>query len=781
MKRNQALVIRYRGESMVLGGLFVAVLVALPDRPPLGICLLGLASGGAVALHALAIVLVYRANGFLNFAQLQLAVFAATVFAGLVNGRPLLRLFTSDSAPSAFAGTINFIIAVMVTVGIMVGGTVLVYHTLIRRFLTTPRMMPTLVTIFLAQALMSVGPMVFGWLQPLTKPGDLGRGIPNSPAAGPLDFSWQVGEIELSSADVLTLAFVIVAAVGITAYLRRSAAGVAIRAAGENPDRARTLGLDVFGVTTRVWILVGVLAAVAGMLQAFVEGAPIDSGGGSEAGGGEVGVLPVGQLVLILTVAVIARFASLPMAVLGGFVLGVVRTGVQWAFNSTVLFEATLVLLVGGLLLLQRDRRSRAQREEEALSLQAAREPRPVPPELRRLGVVRQWSQAGIAVGAIVLVGLPWLLTVGQTSLAGMFMIAAVVGLSLLILTGWAGQISLGQWGFAAIGAWVVAVTGVPLLVALPLAGLVGAVASIVVGFPALKLRGLHLGVATLAFAWSITFVLFDDGFLGAHVPTSVDNRNVLWLDLGDVKVGYYAALVFVVLLVVATIGLRRSRFGRALIAARSNDEGAEAFGIDPRWLRLTAFAVAGAYAAMAGGLFAAHQGSVVPESFTADQSVQMFIFTVLGGLGSVAGPLVGFALLGVLTFAAGNPVVAFFGAGIGPILLLVMAPGGLVEVFHRVRDAALRRLAIRHRIAAASLLGDRATNRLQEHALLREYSGGQEPVLPPVRYEPVGQWALERYGLEGATKERVGLGGGKGTANGHAVGGRAAKEGPRS
>lgn len=774
MIRIRPLVI-YRNEIAVLGALLAAVLFALPNRPPVGFYLVGMASGGALALHAVAIVLVYRANGFLNFAQLQFAVFAATIFAGLVNGRPLLRLFTPDSAPGGFAGTANFIIAVVVTVGVMVGGTVLVYQTLIRRFMSAPRMMPTLVTIFLAQALVTVGPTVLGWLQPLPSPGDLGRGIPNGPASGPIDFSWQVGEVALSSADVLTLGFVIVAAVGITVYLRRSAAGVAIRAAGENPDRARTLGLDVFGVTTRVWILVGLLAAVAGMLQAFVQGAPLDTGGGGEAGGGEIGVLPVGELVLVLTVAVIARFASLPMAVLGGFVLGVVRTGVQWAFNSTVLFEAALVLLVGGLLLLQRDRRSRTQREEEALSLQVAREPRPVPPELRRLGVVRQWSQAGIAVGAIVLVGLPWLLTVGQTSLAGTFLIAAVVGLSLLILTGWAGQISLGQWGFAAIGAWVVAVTGLPLLVALPLAGLVGAVASIVIGFPALKLRGLQLGVATLAFAWSITFVLFDDGFLGSHVPTS------LWLDLGDVKIGYYAALVFAVLFVVATIGLRRSRFGRALIAARSNDEGAEAFGIDPRWLRLTAFAVAGAYAAVAGAMFAAHQGTVVPESFTADQSVQMFMFTVVGGLGSVAGPLVGFALLGVLTFAAANPVVAFFGAGVGPILLLVAAPGGLVEIFHRVRDAALRRLAIRHRIAAASLLGDRATNRLQEHALLREYSGGQEPVLPPVRYEPVGQWALERYGLEGATKERVGLGGGKGTANGHAGGGRAAKEGPRS
>lgn len=723
--------------------------VLLPRRSPLGIYVQGLGSGSLLAFHAVAVVLVYRTNRFLNLAQVQFAAFAATLFAGLVNGQALARLFSPAAEPGPLARNVNFVLALVITVLVTMGLCWLTYQTVIRRFQKAPRVMPTLVTIFIGLTLQTVNETMIGLLQPLRTVATFGEGTENGPAAGPLKFAVTIGTIRLESPTVLAVVLAPVAVLLIVAYLRWSAAGTAIRAAGENPDRAATLGLDVFGVTSRVWLICGGLAAVAGILDAFSVGAPVGAGR-------QFAVLPVGMLVLMLAAAVIARFQSLPLVLGAALALAVVRTCVQWSSGSPAPFEAALAVVVGVALLLQRERVGRSRREETLVS-EVTREPRPVPPELRVLPSVRQWRQTGFSVLAVGVLGLPWLLNAGQTSLAGTFLLQAVVGLSLLILTGWAGQISLGQWGFAAIGAWVAAVSGLPLPVALVLAGIVGAAASVVVGLPALKLRGLQLAIATLAFAWSVQVVLFDKRYLGGWVPADVEHRSFFGVSLLDHRAAYYVTVGFLVLFVIATIGLRRSRFGRALIAVRSNEEGAESFGIEPRRIRLTAFAVAGAYAAMAGALFAAQQGGARPDAFLAAESLQIFMVTVIGGLGGVAGPLFGFGFLGLIRLATSNPIVVFLSTGVGGLVMLLTAPGGLAEVFYRLRDSALRRLAVRHRIPAASLLGDRALLRLQEHALLREYTAARGPMLPPERYELPRQWALARYGDNEETRERVG------------------------
>jgi branched-chain amino acid transport system permease protein len=738
----------YRNELAILAAL-LAVTLVLPKRSPLGVYIEGVGSGSLLVFHAVAVVLVYRTNRFLNLAQLQFAAFAATLFAGLVNGETLARLFSPGGEPGPLARDINFFLALVITVALTMGLCWLTYQTVIRRFHKAPRVMPTLVTVFIAITLQSLDQMMIGWLQPLRTVRTYGEGTANGPAAGPLKFAVNIGTIRLESPALFALILAPLAVAAIVGYLRWSAAGTAIRAAGESPDRAATLGLDVFGVTSRVWLMAGGLAAVAGILDAFSTGAPVGAGR-------QVALLPVGMLVMMLAAAVIGRFQSLPLVLGAALALAVVRTSVQWSSGSPAPFEAVLVVIVAVALLLQRERAGRGRREETLVS-EVTREPRPVPPELRTLPAVRQWRQTGFSLLAVVVLGLPWLLNAGQTSLAGTFLIEAVVGLSLLILTGWAGQISLGQWGFAAIGGWVAAVSGLPVPLALIAAGVAGAAASVVVGLPALKLRGLQLAIATLAFAWSIAVILFDKRYLGGAVPVDIKGRSFFGLDLSDQRTAYYVALGCLVLFIAATIGLRRSRFGRALIAVRSNEEGAEAFGIDPRRLRLTAFAVAGAYAGMAGALFAAQQGGARPDAFIAQESIQVFMITVIGGLGGVAGPLFGFGYLALITLASNNPLVVFLGTGLGGLVMLVSAPGGLAEVFYRLRDNALRRLAIRHRIPAASLLGDRAALRLQEHALLREHTAARGPVLPPERYELPGQWALSRYGDVEATRERVG------------------------
>jgi branched-chain amino acid transport system permease protein len=369
---------------------------------------------------------------------------------------------------------------------------------------------------------------------------------------------------------------------------------------------------------------------------------------------------------------------------------------------------------------------------------------------------VRRWIVGGSLVLAGTLLGLPWLLSAGDTTLVGTFVIYAMVGFSLLILTGWAGQISLGQFGLAAIGGWVAAVSGLPFLLAVLLGGIAGVVAALLVGLPALKLRGLHLAITSLAFALCAQTLFLGPRYLGTMLPANLAPPVLLGLDFGDQRTMYYFLLLVLAVVGIATVGLRRSRTGRVLIACRDNPAAAQSFGINLLRARLTAFAVSGFIAAMAGALFAFEQSQVSAASFTVDQSVQMTMFTVIGGLGGIAGPLLGFATMAGLQMAASNEIVQYASAGFGGILLVLTVPGGIAQILYSARDAALRRIAIRHRIPVASLLGDKVARSLGKQAMLgqaRAYVGKR----PAVAYKLDRQWALERYGDENATEERVG------------------------
>jgi branched-chain amino acid transport system permease protein len=429
--------------------------------------------------------------------------------------------------------------------------------------------------------------------------------------------------------------------------------------------------------------------------------------------------------------------------------LGVLKVGMEYAYRSSAPLDASLVFIVGGVLLLQRYRQSRAERDDVAPN-ELTREVRPIPGELRHLPQVKSTVRYGLAVVAAVVVALPWILAGSDTTLLTIYFIYAIIGLSLLVLTGWAGQISLGQFGFAAIGGWAAAVSGLPMPFALALGGAAGAVAAVLVGLPGLKLRGLHLAISTLAFAVSAKVLFVDDRFLGRMLPHTIERPSVLGMDFDDQRVFYYFIVLVVGAVAVAVAGLRRSRTGRALIALRANEATAQSFGINVLRVRLTAFAVSGFLAAFAGGLFVFHQRQLTPASFGADQSLQMFLFSVIGGLGGIAGPFFGFGYMAVLSFLDGNALIRYAGAGTGAMLLLFAAPGGLSQLFYDSRDAALRRLAVRLRIPVPSLTGDRAAARALDRAQLDLDRARSKPGLAPLRYKLPHQWALDRHGVAG-------------------------------
>src|SRR5205823_6403324 len=143
----------------------------------------------------------------------------------------------------------------------------------------------------------------------------------------------------------------------------------------------------------------------------------------------------------------------------------------------------------------------------------------------------------------------------------------------------------------------------------------------------------------------------------------------------------FYLSLVLLGLAVLSVSSMRRSRTARALIAARDNEATAQSFGINLVAARLGAFAVSGFLAALGGAALAFEQGGVRPLAFSAEQSLRVFTFAVIGGIGTIAGPLLGFACLGVLTLSSASPLVVSLAGGGGGLILLLFVPGGLSQL----------------------------------------------------------------------------------------------------
>jgi branched-chain amino acid transport system permease protein len=349
-----------------------------------------------------------------------------------------------------------------------------------------------------------------------------------------------------------------------------------------------------------------------------------------------------------------------------------------------------------------------------------------------------RWGLAALAVAA------PWVLDAGRTSLAGLVLVYALLGISLVVLTGWAGQVSLGQFAFAAIGAYVTAVLPWPFPLSVIAGGIAGAAVAVVIGLPALRLRGMHLAISTLAFAGAVTSLLLGPRALGRALPSSLQRPALFGLDFDEQRSFYYLVLAFLVLAFLAVKGIRTSRGARALIACRENEASAQAFGINLLRTRLAAFAVSGFMAAFAGGLFAFAQYGVEVPVFGLDQSKKMFSMVVIGGMGSLAGPLIGAAYVGAAdVLGQDSAIFSIAATGIGVVLLLLFAPGGVGDIAFRIRDAMLRRVADRYRIDVPSLIADRkSAGRRAPIADMTRPSGGT--IFIPRRYRIDGQWWVE-------------------------------------
>ena len=721
-----------RPELLALASV-VPVVLLLPGRIPSGVYALGVVAAAPIALHAAGIILVFRSNRFINFAQLQIGAVAGTLFALLVNALPILRGASAAcppclEQPSPGLLQVNYWASLIVAIAVAVGLGWLVYVVVVRRLDKAPRLVATVASIFLITLLAG---MQRGMVLVLSTENQRTLGGMTNAVPPPIGFTFSLGPARFGLPDVLLVVVALFALIGVSLYLRFSAAGTAIRASSESAPRAQTLGIDVVKVTGRVWMLVGFLSGAAALLAAMAQ--PAGTGDNPAA---------ASSLVRILTVVVVARLVSLPMAGAAALALGVLTAAVQFSVGGTNLLDGLLVVVISALLLLQRRDAARADVDTSSAYL-AGRQARPLPRQLREIPSVRSLTRSGVAGLVLLLVVAPFVLSPSQTNVVTTTAIYAVVGMSLLVLTGWAGLVSLGQFGFAAVGAYAAAMSGLPFLAALVVGGIAGAVVAALVGLPALRLRPLTLAISTLAFAASVPAVLLAPDLLGGSLDETLRRPLLLGFDLEDQRAFYFFTLVILVLTVGAVMGMRRSRTARALLAARDNEPAALAFGISVLRARLQAFALSGFIAAFAGALFAFQQAGVRADSFSVEQSLLIFMFTVIGGLGAVGGPLLGFSLLALLSLFVSSPTISALVYGLGGVALLLLAPGGLAQVALDVRDALMRRIADRHGVAVAGL-GERDRLAAERIApITPNLRPGGATVFIPQRYALDDQWAL--------------------------------------
>ena len=529
--------------------------------------LTGLGLGSTYALFAQGVVLIYRGSGIINFAQGALGMVAAYVCFQTCHedaGWPIV--------PSIAAG-----IAAAVAVS-------LVYEFLVLRRLVNAapitRLISTLALLITVQSAV-----------------ELKYGEANKPIAPflPADtFDW--GGVRVQEQVLYIIGITCLLTAGLWAFTRYSRAGLAITASSQNERAVRTLGWSTNGLSALTWGVGGALAALAGILVAPLTG---------------LSTVAFTNVVTItaLAAALLGGFRSFPLTLLGGYVVGIgesLVTGYEPDIEDALFggddirgLTRAVPFIVILLVLVVRGR---------GLPLRSH-----VTDRLPQLGTGRvNWRALIIAIGIV----LGFLLVLFDDRWAAATYISlssAVVVLSVVVLTGYAGQVSLGQYAIAGIGALLAGTlvlrAGWPMEVAIPVGILLTVPAGLLFALPALRTRGVNLAVVTLGLGFVVQEVVFQNGsWIGEAVDggTRIGPAKLFGLEVDAPLHPHRWALVCLVGFVLAGLmvaNLRRSRTGRRLIAVRTNERAAASLGISVFGVKLYAFGVAAAIAGLGGVL----------------------------------------------------------------------------------------------------------------------------------------------------------------------------------
>jgi branched-chain amino acid transport system permease protein len=620
----------------------------------------GVITGLGYGLLAMGLVLIYKTNRVLNFAQGQLGVVAA-VF--------MVKCFYDFGFNYWFALILSVLLAAAVGA---------LSELLLRRLFNRPRVLVMVATIGLSQVL-----FVFTAL-PFIRPKSLYKPFPV-----PFDISFRIGTYLFTSGEVMTLVLAPIVAVALAVFIKWSPWGLAMRAMAENADSARLSGVWVRRTSTVAWTVAGVLSAFTANLAAPGQTSSLTE------------VLSPELLLLALTAAMVGAMVNLTAAFVAAIAIGIVQEILVWNLSSTAQVDLILFAIVSVVLLVRiAALQTGSRREERSTWLEGSRSRRRTDSLLRR-----RVGATGVVATVVVAALLPLVLSVGRTFLLSQICIYAVIALSLTVLTGWAGQVSLGQFGLVAIGALMASHLGasVPLILLLPFAGAVTAVVAVVVGLPALRVRGLYLAVSTLAFAlWFMGAVLnttcWTVPLVGKQLCTGLPNPqstliarpSLFGISLTSERAFAWFSLTVLVLSVLAVRLWRDKGVARRLMSVRDNETGAGAMGIPLARTKVLAFALSGFMAGYAGVCLAFATQRFSTDTFDPSYSILVVSMIVIGGLGSIDGAVLGaIYLVGLPALFGTTSTIQFLTSGLGLLVFILYLPGGLSELLHRLGDLA--------------------------------------------------------------------------------------------
>lgn len=687
----------------------------------LSFLILGVIQGMTYGVVALGMVLIYKGTRVLNFSQPFMGLFAAFfcwyltgtpgslvtgVGRGIVTGPVFIKWLEYPTGLFLFdVGTRpRFLLAAFWSLLLIMRVGQRLEHDIMRHLEKAPRIVGLVATIALLQGFFGGTTLLFNRTQAQTETGKA------LPILLPESWHFDIGALRVTSAYILILVVVPVVAAAAALFFKYTKFGVAIRATAENREAAQLLGISAHRVTSFTWIMGGFLAGLAALLIVPAQGSL------------DISSLSFALLVRALAAALVGGLTSLPGAFAGGIVVGVAEFLTRWQAKTvgvpeTVFFGIVILVLVfrpGGIFGIP-------ERLQEMVAL--APSIRDLPRRMLRTAVTARARVTALVIGILLVSAISLATGPFTNGVLIDVLVFAIVGVSLTVLVGYAGQISLGHFALVGVGAFAAGNlydhAPIPFPLVFPLVVLIGMVVALVIGLPALRIRGPYLAVVTLAFAlacyaWIFRLEAISHGTTGV----TMTSQDYGWLDFtSDTNrpVFFFAFGAFLLCAWVA-YNFKQSRTGRGFFSLRENEKAAATLGIELTRYRLLAFMLSGGMAALGGAVLVLRRGSVAALDFPVETSIILVAMVIIGGIGSLTGAAMGafflFGLQRLVAEALGDPVwvpyVVTFTAGIALILVLTRARGGLAGLFFLPRDPVVQGLIWHDEdVRAASEEGD--------------------------------------------------------------------------
>ncbi|WP_084436131.1 branched-chain amino acid ABC transporter permease/ATP-binding protein [Aldersonia kunmingensis] len=606
--------------------------------------LLGLGTGGINAILAMGLVLVYRGSGVINFAQGGFALLGAFVIVELRRDHDM-----------SFAPALAIAIVVVAAVAVLV-------HVLVMRPLRSASP--------LARVIATLGVLTIVTQVVLLRYTAKQVSLPAPVPSGAVHLT---DDIIVGRQNFYVAAIAAVIAVVLALISSRTRIGRGVSAAAENPRAAAALGWSPNILACLTWGLGGVVAAIAGGLF------PATS----------TGFVSVTQMSVLITgalaTALLAQFKSFTLALAGGLLVGVTQSLATHYIDQTGVADAVPFLFIVVVLAVR----------GRGLPVRGT-----ITDRLPRVGTGATHPFAMLAIGVVAAIFVRFALPENWYPSVIVSLTFAIVGLSVVVLTGYTGQLSLAQFALGGAGAYaagrLAAAQDWPFEAALPAGIVVAMLVGVLFGLPALRTRGVNLAVVTFGLGFALHQVLFSNSSLtGGEFQTRISDLSLFGVPIDPILHADNFSVVCVVAFVLAAImvaNVRRSRTGRRLLAVRTNERAAASLGVNVFQAKLYAFTLSAGIAGLGGVLYGFSYPTILfQQLFPPDASINALVMTVIGGVGFVCGPLLGSLL------APGGVAELFFGGttsnadsqfakylplitGVVLLLTLIGSQNGLIE-----------------------------------------------------------------------------------------------------